>query len=192
VRGEPTFDRAWFEREATVVAPALLNKVLVIDVDGSRCSGRIVEVEAYMPDDPASHSFNGPTKRNAVMFGPAGHLYVYLCYGIHKCVNIVTGPAGSGQAVLIRALDPIEGIDTMRRRRKGAPDGRLTDGPGKLAQALGLDLGHNTADLLDATSSVRIVGDGVRRPASPIVGPRVGISRATTQPWRFRVPVSRK
>jgi DNA-3-methyladenine glycosylase len=182
-------DRTWFERDATAVAPALLNKILVADRNGVRCSGRIIEVEAYMPDDAASHSCNGPTARNSAMFGTAGCLYVYLSYGLHHCVNVVTGPPGSGQAVLIRALDPIDGIETIRIRRRGVADRRLTDGPGKLAQALGLDLGHNGGDLCNIRSSVRIIDDGVAPPVDPMIGARIGITKAVSQPWRFRVPV---
>lgn len=179
-------DRAWFERDAIDVGPDLLGKVLMATAGGVTCSGRIVETEAYMPDDPASHSFNGETARNRVMFGDPAHLYVYLSYGIHHCLNIVTGPLGSGQAVLIRALDPIEGIDMMRRRR-GRPDRELADGPGKLAQALGLTLVDNGIDVLAGVSPARVVDDGVAPPADPIVGPRIGISKATTRPWRFRM-----
>ncbi len=181
-------DRAWFERDAPVVAPDLLDKLLVVTVDDVQCSGRIIETEAYMPDDPASHTFNGVTGRNAVMFGPAGHLYVYLSYGIHRCANVVTGPVGSGQAVLIRAVEPLDGIDTMRSRRS-RPDRELADGPGKLCQALGIGAQHDGADLL--ASDVTILDDGVAPPTCPRVGPRIGITKATTTPWRFRRPLSR-
>ncbi len=178
-------DRAWFERDAPTVGPDLLNKLLVVTADGVRCSGRIIETEAYMPDDPASHTFNGESKRNAVMFGPAGHLYVYLSYGIHQCANVVTGPVGSGQAVLIRAVQPVDGIEQMRQRR-GRPDRELSDGPGKLCQALGIGAQHDGADLL--ASEVAIVDDGFAPPSAPRVGPRIGITKATTTPWRFRRP----
>jgi DNA-3-methyladenine glycosylase len=171
-----------------VVALDLLNKVLRVEGDGGISSGRIVETEAYLPDDPASHTFNGPTDRNRVMFGPAGHLYVYLSYGIHRCANVVTGPEGSGQAVLLRALQPIEGIDLMRTRR-GRPDPVLADGPGKLCQAMGIDLEHDGVELLGG-SDISIVDDGVPPPTDPRVGPRVGISKAIDAPLRFRVPIS--
>lgn len=178
--------RGWFARDATLVAPDLLNKVLRVDVEGVVTSGRIVETEAYLPDDPASHTFNGPTDRNRVMFGPAGHLYVYLSYGIHRCANVVTGPAGSGQAVLLRAVTPVDGIETMRQRRR-CPDPALCDGPGKLCQALGIDLVHDGIDVL-GDGSITILDDGTSPPAAPVTGPRVGITKAVDTPWRFRLP----
>ncbi len=170
-------DEAFFARDATVVAPELLNKLLVVD----GCAGRIAEVEAYTSDDPASHCYRGVTPRNTVMFGPAGHLYVYFSYGMHHCVNIVTGREGDGQAVLLRAIDPIDGIDVMRARRGVVPERSLTDGPGKLTQALGLDLTDNgrLAEVYD---------DGVPPPAQPRIGPRVGIKQAADWPRRFRLP----
>jgi DNA-3-methyladenine glycosylase len=170
-------DESFFARDATVVAPELLNKVFVVD----GCSGRITEVEAYTSDDPASHCYRGRTPRNAVMFGPPGHIYVYFTYGMHHCVNIVTGGDGDGQAVLLRAIEPIEGLDTMRSRRGPVPARALTDGPGKLTQALGLDLADNgrTADVYD---------DGVAPPHAPRIGPRVGIKQAVDWPRRFRLP----
>lgn len=167
------------ELDAPVAAPRLLNKLLVL----GDCIGRIVEVEAYTPDDPASHSFGGPTARNAVMFGPAGRLYVYLIYGIHHCANVVTGPEGSGQAVLIRAVEPLEGTAKMLTRRGREP---LADGPGKLCQALGIDRRHDGVDLL-AGGDLRLDDDGVAPPARPLVGPRVGITKASNTPWRWRI-----
>ncbi len=179
-------ERAWFTREANAVAPELLNKVLRVEVDGVVASGRIVETEAYLPDDPASHTFNGSTDRNRVMFGPAGHLYVYLSYGIHRCANVVTGQVGSGQAVLLRAVRPIEGVELMRGRRN-RPDRELTNGPGKLCQALGIDLGDDGVDLV-GESHISIVDEGTPPPIEPLVGPRIGISKAVDAPLRFRVP----
>ena len=183
-------DRRWFERDAPIVAPDLLNKLLVVSgSDGRTCSGRIIEVEAYMPDDPASHTFRGPTRRNEVMFGPAGHLYVYLSYGIHQCANVVTGPVGSGQAVLIRAVQPVVGIDVMRERRCGVADRVLANGPGKLSQALAIGLHHDAVDLLGG-AEVSITDDDIGPPAEPVVGPRIGITKGTSTPWRFRVPAA--
>jgi DNA-3-methyladenine glycosylase len=183
-------DRAWFVRDAPEVAPQLLGKLLTVTTDGVVCSGRITEVEAYMPDDPASHTFRGETGRNAVMFGPGGHLYVYLSYGIHQCANVVTGEQGSGQGVLIRALEPIDGIAVMRTRRAGRPDKELANGPGKLCQALAIGGDRNGADLVDRSGAVAVLDDGTPPPRSPIVGPRVGITKGVETPWRFRVLTS--
>ncbi len=151
-------------RDAPDVAPDLLNKLFV--VGASTC--RIVEVEAYTQDDPASHSFRGCTKRNAVMFGPAGHLYVYLIYGMHHCVNIVTGPEGDGQAVLIRAVT-CAGLDP-----------RSTNGPGKLCRQLGIDMTLNG-------SPAGLFDDGMPRPASVIGTSRIGITKAVEWPRRWLV-----
>ncbi len=173
--------RPWFERDAPVVAADLLGKVLIVEREGLRVSGRITETEAYTEDDPASHSFRGRTARNAVMFGPAGHLSVYLSYGTHRCANVVTGAEGDGQAVLIRSLVPIEGVDAMRGRRGRLP---LADGPGKLGQALGIDLVDDGLDL--TAGAIRIVDDGTPPPTEPLTGPRIGITVAVDRPWRFR------
>lgn len=178
----------WFEGDAPEVARELLDKVLVSHIGGHRVAGRIIEVEAYTSDDPASHSASGKTARNSVMFGPAGHLYVYLSYGMHHCINVVTGVVGDGQAVLLRAVDVIDGIETVRNRRGGRNDNELTNGPGKLGQAFGLDLGHNGVDLAAASATVSIIDDGVAPPDRPTVGPRIGITKAVDTPWRFRVP----
>lgn len=154
----------FFERHSTEVAPDLLNKLFVV----GNTAGRIVEVEAYSSDDPASHTFRGRTKRNDVMFGPAGHLYVYFIYGMHYCVNVVTGSEGDGQAVLIRAVT-IDGVDR-----------RLTNGPAKLCRYLGIDMSSSGAP-------AEIGDDGVPPPASPLVGPRIGINKAADWPRRWRI-----
>jgi DNA-3-methyladenine glycosylase len=154
--------------------------------DGTHVSGRIVETEAYTRADPASHSFNGPTARNAVMFGPPGRLYVYLSYGIHCCANVVTGADGDGQAVLLRAVAPIEGLDVIRARRRGRSDRDLANGPGKLCEALGITLADDGTALTDGSSPIRIVDDGTP-PPEPTIGPRVGITRGADTPWRFEV-----
>ena len=167
--------------DAADVAPLLLNKLLV----HGPCSGRIIEVEAYRADDPASHSFRGRTPRNAAMFGGPGTLYVYFTYGMHWCANVVTGAAGEGAAVLLRALQPVDGIDVMRDRRGGRDD--IADGPAKLCQALAIGPEHNGSDLL-GVGPVRLVDDGVAPPVAALVGPRIGITKATDRPWRFRVP----
>ena len=140
-----------------------------------------------MRDDPASHSFNGPTSRNSVMFGPAGRLYVYRSYGVHWCANVVTGADGDGQAVLLRALVPLAGLEAMRSRRAGRSDRELCNGPGKLCAALGIDGADNGLDLTDVSSAIRIVDDRAEVPAEVNVGPRIGISKAVDTPWRFQI-----
>ena len=171
--------RSFFARDALVVAPELLNKVLV----AGPCAGRIVEVEAYRSDDPASHSFRGRTARNATMFEPGGLLYVYFTYGMHFCANVVTGGAGAGQAVLLRAVVPTAGVETMRARRGGRPDGRLADGPGKLCQAFGIDRDDDGADLVTG-DRVTILDDGTPVPSARTT-PRIGIRVAVDHPWRW-------
>lgn len=165
--------------------------ISVVGADRLQVAGRIVETEAYRSDDPASHSFNGPTPRSAIMFGPPGHLYVYLSYGIHRCANVVVGADGDGQAVLLRAIVPLSGVELMRARRAGRIDRELANGPGKLCAALGVDLHDNGADLLAPDAAIRILDDGTAPPADPLIGPRVGITKAVEVPWRFRVPPTR-
>lgn len=161
----------------------------MVDRGGHVSSGRIVETEAYTADDPASHSFAGRTARNVVMFGPPGRLYVYLSYGIHRCANVVTGPDGDAQAVLLRAVEPLLGIESMRRRRAGRPDRDLANGPGKLCAALGIELLDDGADLCGRSGTIRILDDGTPPPTDPIVGTRIGITKAVETPWRFRTPL---
>jgi DNA-3-methyladenine glycosylase len=176
--------RSFYRRSSLEVAPALLNKVLAV----GPCRGRIVEVEAYAgPLDPASHAYRGPTARNATMFGPPGHLYVYFTYGMHFCANAVTGVPEDGQAVLLRALAPLAGIADMRQRRPAAR--RTTDlasGPAKLCQALGIGPEHDGTDLV--RGRVRILDDGTAPPVTPGVSTRIGITRAADRPWRWFVP----
>lgn len=168
------------------VAPALLNTLLVV---GDRV-GRVVEVEAYGgADDPASHARRGPTQRNATMFGPAGRLYVYRSYGLHWCANVVVGDEGQGAAVLLRGLEPVEGVEQMRRargERHRLHD--LTNGPGKLCAALGITGDDDGTDLSASSSRVRLCRDATPAPSLPVVTARVGISRGTEHPWRFAVP----
>lgn len=154
---------------------------------------RIVEVEAYGgPDagawpDPAAHSFRGPTPRNSVMFGPAGRLYVYLSYGMHLCMNITCGPDGDAGAVLLRAGEVVEGIETVRARRGQRPGvAKMASGPGNLGQALGVTLGDNGIDVLDRASSFVLVDrTDVDVDIDIAEGPRVGVSTAADRPWRF-------
>ena len=174
-------DRSLLADDAPAVAPLLLNKLLV----HGPCVGRIVEVEAYREDDPASHSFRGRTPRTEVMFGRAGHLYVYFTYGMHYCANVVTGAVGEGAAVLLRAVVPIEGIDVMRERRGGRR--HLADGPAKLCQAFAIGPDHDGVDVCRG-ADIGLFDDGTPPPDAPLVGPRVGISKAVDVPWRWRVP----
>ena len=174
------------------VAPRLLN-LLLVAADGRM--GRIVEVEAYGGStDPASHAFRGRTARNGAMFGPPGHLYVYFSYGVHWCANVVTAPSavGSAGAVLLRALDPVAGVEAMRaarwREQKRQVDRDLCRGPGRLTQALGIDRDADGTDLCSASSPFVLASDGTPPPRSPTVSPRIGISVATEVPWRFSVP----
>jgi DNA-3-methyladenine glycosylase len=178
-------DRADLSGDPVVIAPWLLNKVLV---RGER-SGRIVEVEAYAGStDPASHAYRGLTPRTAVMFGPPGHLYVYFTYGMHWCANVVCGVDGVASAVLIRAVAPTAGLDEIRLARPAARRDRdLTNGPGKLCQALGITGADNGTDLLSSKSPVRLIDDGTPPPKWPLAGPRIGISAAKDLPWRFWV-----
>ncbi len=175
----------FYRRDSRVVAPELLNKVLVC---GNR-SGRIVEVEAYAGSaDPASHAYRGPTKRNLTMFGPPGRLYVYFTYGMHWCANAVCDEEGRGLAVLLRALSPIEGRDEMRQARSRARRERdLCSGPAKLCQALGIDGRLDGVDLTSQDAIVSIVDDGVVPPSEPGQSCRIGLSVATEEPWRWYV-----
>jgi DNA-3-methyladenine glycosylase len=170
-------ERDFFARSVHEVAPDLIGVTLLVDGVG----GRIVEVEAYDQEDPASHGYRGRTARNEAMFGPPGHAYVYRSYGIHWCLNLVCGEEGVAEAVLIRALEPTAGLDRQRRRR-GLNDRRaLCSGPGKLCQALAITREHDGLPLdrppfrLDARTEVPAI----------VTGPRIGITRATELSWRY-------
>lgn len=170
-------DRDWFDRPSPALARDLLGARLVHDGAAGRVGGRIVEVEAYRgPEDLAAHSSRGRTARNAAMFGPPGHLYVYLIYGLHHCLNVVAGPGAKPEAVLIRALEIDEGLELARARRgPRVADRRLASGPGNLGQALGVDRTLNGADLVDGP--VRIE-PRVGRAPRVVTGPRVGVGYA--------------
>ncbi|WP_313315111.1 DNA-3-methyladenine glycosylase [Pulveribacter sp.] len=169
-----------FTRPAHELAPLLVGVTLLVDGVG----GRIVEVEAYDGSDPASHSFNGPTARNAAMFGPPGRAYVYRSYGVHWCLNLVCASEGDGAAVLIRALQPTHGLEAMRARRGLQDERLLCAGPGRLSQALGIDLRLNHLPL-DAPPFALLAPPGGAAPAALATGPRIGISKAADVPWRF-------
>ena len=162
------------------VAPRLIGWRFETRIEGVVTAVVLTEVEAYDETDPASHSFRGPTPRTSAMFGPPGHLYVYRSYGIHWCVNIVTGPEGHGAAVLLRAGKPVEGAETMARRR--GRNTNLCDGPGKLTQALGITHAHNGLKLGNETP-VRLAPTG--EAPTVIATPRIGITKAVEKPWRF-------
>jgi DNA-3-methyladenine glycosylase len=179
--------RAFFERPAIEVAPELLGRTLVRRLpDGTRLSGRIVEAEAYEPGDPASHGFRGPTPRNASMFGPPGRLYVYFTYGHHWMMNVVTRSEGEGSAVLLRALEPLEGLAAMAAARGRTAPRDLCSGPGKLAQALSVDRAQDGEDLV--RGDVVWLEAGAPVPPDRIeAGGRVGVSVGVEPHWRFVV-----
>jgi DNA-3-methyladenine glycosylase len=186
-RSTPRLPRSFFARPSPEVGPDLLGRILVRRVgDGPLLTARIVEAEAYQEDDPASHSFRGRTNRTEVMFGPPGHAYVYFTYGMHHCMNVVTGSTGEGSAVLLRAAEPLEGLEEMARRR-GTNDPRaLCSGPGRLCQALGIDQADNGLDLVRGRQLWLLEGTPVT-PSKISVGSRVGITSGTERPWRFSV-----
>src|ERR1044071_9088359 len=175
----------FLEKPASEAAPALLCCILERTVDGRTLRGRIVETEAYDQTDVASHSYRGMTPRTEVMFGKAGHLYVYFTYGMHYCCNIVAGPEGHGAAVLIRAVEPLDGEDVMTGFRKGREGIELTNGPAKFCQAFMIDRQLNGHDLGKAPLKL-IIAD--RDPGERIVQTtRIGISRGQDVPWRFYI-----
>jgi len=186
MNGRP-LDRGFYARNALVVAPQLLNKVLVAPTGRA---GRIVEVEAYRgADDPGSHSSRGRTRRNATMFGPPGCLYVYFTYGMHWCANVVVEADGAAAAVLLRALTPLEGLEAMYTARGPAArrDRDLCSGPAKLTQALGIDGVLDGADLVGGDRGATVLDDGRPPPPAPVVTTRIGLTGGADLPWRFYV-----
>ncbi len=182
--------RSFFARPTLKVARELLNQRLVRAFEGQRLSGRIVEVEAYVGmEDAASHARFGETERNAAMFGPPGHAYVYLIYGIHHCLNLVTREAGFPAAILIRALEPVEGLEIQQRLRgPERPFKDLTSGPGRLCQALAIDRSFDALDLCAPESPLWVEEE----PGAPLAAigqsPRIGVTgdeEARSVPWRF-------
>jgi DNA-3-methyladenine glycosylase len=171
-------ERSFFERSVHEVARELIGCRLLFEGRG----GVIVETESYERDDPACHAYVGLTERTRVLFGPPGRAYVYLSYGIHSLLNAVAEPEGEAAAVLIRALEPTDGLEEMRARRGARPDTDLCSGPGKLTEALGIGLEHNDADLCCAPFLLE-APEGERPQIR--VGPRIGITKAVELPWRF-------
>jgi DNA-3-methyladenine glycosylase len=187
--------RDFFDRDTLIVARALLGRRLVRVLDGKRLSGRIVEAEAYVgEEDEASHASPGRTRRNAPMYGPPGHAYVYLIYGVYHCFNVVTEREGFPAAILIRGLEPLEGLEVMRERRGGRPDEQLTSGPGRLCEGLFIGRQFDGADLcapdarLFLEEGEAVSDDGV------VIGPRINVrgnKTALNAPWRFYVEGNR-
>lgn len=183
----PPLPRTLFAAPAPEVAPLLLGCYVVKDEGSDLLVGRIVEVEAYLgPEDAASHAHRGPTPRNLAMFGRPGHAYIYLIYGMYHCLNVVTGPNGVGQAVLIRALEPVEGIEIMQARRHQQNLRQLTNGPGKLCQAFAIDKRFYGHDLTQGKQLWLAAGE---KPQEPIgISPRIGVrgdDEARSVAWRF-------
>lgn len=178
---QPLF-REFYLQDTVEAARAILGKVLVRRTPEGIIAGRIVEAEAYTQNDPSCHACRGMTKRNAQMFGPPGHAYVYFTYGMYFCLNAVTAPEGTGEAVLIRAVEPLEGIELMEKNRGTQVLGNLASGPGKLCMAFGLDRLQNGLDLTG--SDLTIVDDGFV-PGEIVTTTRIGIREAADYPWRF-------
>lgn len=182
-------EREWFARDSVELAPLLLGAVLAYDSEDGRVAVRLSEVEAYrgVGEDPGSHAFRGKTRRNAVMFGEAAHLYAYFTYGMHTCLNIVAGHSGESAGVLLRGGTVVDGLELARARRPGASDRDLARGPARLAVAMGVPLSAGGADLLAPPFALGV-------PIEPVAwaqGPRTGISGAgggAAFPWRFWIP----
>ena len=183
VRRAKILPRAFYDRDVVTVARELIGKLVVHEVDGQRLVGRILETEAYEGSEPACHAFERRTPRVAVLYGRAGHAYVYFSYGMHWMLNVVTGPVDFAAAVLIRAMEPLVGIDAMQALRGEVPVRELMRGPGKLAQALGLTIAQQGADLTRGRMTVR----NAPNLGPVVVSPRIGISKAVDLPWRFYV-----
>jgi DNA-3-methyladenine glycosylase len=171
-------ERDFFDRSVHEVARDLIGCTLLYE----GCGGVIVETESYEADDPACHAYVGLTERTRVLFGLPGYAYVYLSYGIHSLLNAVAEPKGEAAAVLIRALEPTHGLEQMRSRRGVKPDHELCSGPGKLTEALGIDLGDNKADLCREPF---LLAPPAGPPPEIVTGPRIGITKAVERPWRF-------
>ena len=186
----PLLDQTFFARGAVQVARELIGCLLIRRIGhpaNAPIIVRLTETEAYQgSDDPASHAYRGATPRNAPMYGAAGQLYVYLSYGIHSCVNIVTGEPGDPGAVLLRAAEPVSGLDQIRANRPGVPDRSLLNGPGKLAKGLAIPLAYNQYRLpSEGIGDIEVHGCPDASPPPILATGRIGISRGTDLPWRF-------
>lgn len=176
-------ESSFYQQDTLTVAQSIIGLVLQTNINGQITSGQIVETEAYLYNDPAAHSFIGPTPRNQALFGPAGTIYVYLIYGLHYCFNVVTNQPGTGEAVLIRALEPLDGLAIMQQRRGLTNQQQLCNGPAKLAQALGITPSLNGQSLINGPVTI----------LKPINSPqleihtttRIGITKAANLPYRF-------
>jgi DNA-3-methyladenine glycosylase len=186
----PRLKRSFFSRDPVIVARDLLGRILFYRTPDGLLAGRIVETEAYTGEaDPASHAFRGRTTRNAVMFGAAGHAYVYFSYGVHYCLNVTAEAPGVAGAVLLRALEPLAGMEIMRRRGNQGPEVRLLSGPGKIGRGFGLTLKDNGRDFTRGPLSL---AEGTPVPKHEVaISRRIGISRAVDLPYRFSVIGSR-
>jgi len=184
VTGSADSLRSRLSGPSVTVAPTLLGAVLRHETPEGTVAVRLTEVEAYAgADDPGSHAYRGPTRRNRVMFGPAGHLYVYFTYGMHYCCNVVVGEEGTASAVLLRAGEVVDGLELARTRRPRSTDRDLARGPARLCNALGIDGAHNGADLASGALTLSLAEPPQR--AAVEQGPRVGLREAADHPWRF-------
>lgn len=188
--GLPPLSSAFYRCDTVSAARALLGQILCRETAEGLTAGKIVETEAYLSGDPACHAFRGKTDRNAPMFGPPGRAYIYFIYGSHFCFNVVTAPAGTGEAVLVRALEPLYGLELMGRRRgRGKEPLHLAGGPGKLCRALDIDGSFNDHDL--RLSPLWIAAGSDIEDGAVVSGPRIGISRAAEKRLRFYIKDSK-
>ncbi len=186
--------RDFYLQDTRTVAQKILGQLIVRHLpSGETLSGVIVETEAYLMDDPACHAYRGQTPRNSAMFGPPGHAYVYFTYGLHMMLNLVCAPEGIAEAVLIRAIEPVEGVETMRRNRGGQEalkdmeTRQLTNGPGKMAQALALTrISHNGLDVTDPASELQVLPNDYP-PFEMVTATRIGITQGTESLWRYYI-----
>ncbi len=174
---------SFFRRSTIEIARNLLGKYIVL----GELAGKIVETEAYLKDDSASHSFKGKTKRNLPMFGPPGYSYVYFTYGMHYCFNVVTNKKGIGEAVLIRAVEPISGIEKMKSARKISDIKNLCNGPAKFTKAFGIDISHNNINLLNKNSKIRLLFPVKEEKLKIAQTTRIGIKKSQKLPYRFYI-----